>query len=71
MLRGDYQDQSLFAAPQGNAMVLLIWQVDTFGIARIIDACSERVPTLAGIPMERESGISSALRRLENIEIPL
>ena len=33
---------------KGDAMILLMWQDDVVGVARYIDACLERVHTLAG-----------------------
>ena len=41
----------LFQAPQGNAMILFMWQDDIIGVARFIDACLERVSTSAGPPV--------------------
>ena len=45
-LRDRYED--LFQAPQGDAMILFMWQDDIIGVARFIDACLERVYTSAG-----------------------
>ncbi len=42
---------SLFALPQGDAMLLFIWQDDNFSVVRFLDACIERVYTLAGAPV--------------------
>ena len=39
------------AAPQGDAMILFMWQDDIIGVARFIDACLERVYTSAGPPV--------------------
>ena len=48
-LRDRYED--LFQAPQGDAMILFMWQDDIIGVARFIDACLERVSTSAGPPV--------------------
>ena len=45
-LRDRYEN--LFQAPQGDAMILFMWQDDIIGVARFIDACLERVYTSAG-----------------------
>ena len=42
---------NLFQAPQGDAMILFMWQDDIIGVARFIDACLERVYTSAGPPV--------------------
>ena len=34
--------ENLFQAPQGDAMILFMWQDDIIGVARFIDACLER-----------------------------
>ena len=44
-------NENLFQAPQGDAMILFMWQDDIIGVARFIDACSERMSTSAGPPM--------------------
>ena len=43
--------ENLFQAPQGDAMILVMWQDDLLGVAWFIDACSERVYTSAGPPV--------------------
>ena len=43
----DHVDQ----APEGDAMILFMWQDDIIVVARYIDACSERVYTSAGHPV--------------------
>ena len=48
-LRDRYEN--LFQAPQGDAMLLFMWQDDIIGVARFIDACLERVSTSAGPPV--------------------
>ena len=45
-LRDRYEN--LFQAPQGDAMLLFMWQDDIIGVARFIDACLERMSTSAG-----------------------
>ena len=47
-LRGRFEN--LFQAPQGDAMILFMWQDDTIDVARFIGACLERVYTSAGPP---------------------
>ena len=48
-LRDRYEN--LFQAPQGDAMLLFMWQDDIIGVARFIDACLERMSTSAGPPV--------------------
>ena len=48
-LRDGYEN--LVQAPEGDAMILFMWQDDIIGVARYIDACSERVYTSAGHPV--------------------
>ena len=36
---------------QGDAMILFLWQDDIIGVAQFIDACLERIYTLAGPPV--------------------
>ena len=48
-LRDRYEN--LFQAPQGDAMILFMWQDDITGLARFFDACLERVSTSAGPPV--------------------
>ena len=48
-LRDRYEN--LFQAPQGDAMLLFMWQDDIIGVARFIDACLERMYTSAGPPV--------------------
>ena len=40
--------ENLFQAPQGDAMLLFMWQDDIIGVAQFIDACLGRVYTSAG-----------------------
>ena len=40
---------NLFQAPQGDAMILFVWQDDVVGVARFSDACLESVYTSFGI----------------------
>jgi hypothetical protein len=42
---------NLFRSPQSDAMILFMWPDDIIGVARIIDACLERVYTSAGPPV--------------------
>ena len=53
--------QNLFQAPQGDAMILFMWQDDIIGVARFIDACLERVNTSAGPPVGARHLISPEL----------
>ena len=39
--------QNLSEAPQGDAIILFMWQDDIIGVARFTDACLERVYTCA------------------------
>ena len=52
---------NLFRAPQGDAMILFMWQDDIIGVARFIDACLERVYTSAGPPVGTRHLISPEL----------
>jgi hypothetical protein len=45
------RNKNLFEAPQGDAMILSMWQDDIIGVARFIDVCSEEVYTSAGPPL--------------------
>ena len=47
-LRDRYEN--LFQAPQGDAVILFMWQDDIISVAQFIDACLERVYTSAGPP---------------------
>ncbi len=54
-------NQNIFALPQGDAMLLFMWQDDIIGVARFIDACLVRVCTLAGSPWGTRHLISPKL----------
>ena len=45
----------LFHAPQGDAMILFMWQDDIIGVAQLIHACLERVYRPAGPPMGNQA----------------
>ena len=47
--------ENLFQAPQGDAMILFMWQNDISGVARFIDACLERVYTSAVPPVRDQA----------------
>ena len=49
------RNKNLFEAPQGDAMILFMWQDDIIGVARFIDACLERVSTSTGPPVEDQA----------------
>ena len=56
-LNQDLRDrcENPFQAPQGDAMILFMWQGDIIGVARFIDACLERVCTSAGPPVRDQA----------------
>ena len=49
------KNKHLIKAPHGDAMILSIWQDDTIGVARFVDACLERVYISAGPPVEDQA----------------
>ena len=42
-------------APQGDAVILFMWQDDIIGVARFIDACLHNVFTSAGPPVGEQA----------------
>ena len=49
--RGSSNTVTCYMHPQADAMSLYRWQDDITGVARLMDACSERVYTSAGPPV--------------------
>jgi hypothetical protein len=51
--------KNLFHTPQVDAMLLFMWQDDMSNVAWFIDACPERLYTLAGPLMEDQASDQS------------
>ena len=47
--------ENLLQAPEGDEMILYMWQDDIIVVARYIDACIERVYTSAGPPVRDQA----------------
>ena len=45
------RDEDLYQAPQGDAMILFMWQDDIICVVQFLTACLERVHTSASPPV--------------------